>query len=491
MCIIKRNIIVTYFKIVLFCPDAEQKDREKGKEMRNWKKWLAAVLTAAVAGTAGFAVPAGAQSQRYQRWDTVAEEERIPAAYAKDKEEKGKIDPKAWKKINGVCYNGSGKKIPGAITRGIDISEWQGRPNWKKIKKSDVDFAFVRISYGTVHMDKSYDYNMLQAEEAGIPVGTYVYSLATTTDQALEEAKLAINKMDGYKVSYPVVFDLEDSKMGALTRRQVSNIANTFCEEIKRAGYYPMVYTNTNWYDNEVDWETMGDYDVWLARYGDKIPAPSHEEYDYTIWQCTDGDGGGTLNPTKGLIDGIDDNVDLNFGFVDYTKIITPRKYTASGYKPSSHPAIDIDGNEWGSVNGWKKENGKTYYYVNNKKVTGVKKIDGKYYRFNTRTGAMYTNRRIVDTKGNICYYGADGARYTDGFHKVKSNGKTKTYYFSKSGIAKKGWATIDGKKYYFYKGTSANSGTRAENITLTSSKNVVSVFDKNGVCIKQYKKKS
>ena len=103
----------------------------------------------------------------------------------------------------------------------------------------------------------------------------------------------------------------------------------------------------------------------------------------------------------------------------------------------------------------------------------------------------MYTNRRIVDTKGNICYYGADGARYTDGFHKVKSNGKTKTYYFSKSGIAKKGWATIDGKKYYFYKGTSANSGTRAENITLTSSKNVVSVFDKNGVCIKQYKKKS
>ena len=58
-------------------------------------------------------------------------------------------------------------------------------------------------------MDKSYDYNMLQAEEAGVPVGTYVYSLATTTDQALEEAKLPFEKMDGYKVSYPVVFDLE------------------------------------------------------------------------------------------------------------------------------------------------------------------------------------------------------------------------------------------------------------------------------------------
>ena len=81
-----------------------------------------------------------------------------------------------------------------------------------------------------------------------------------------------------------------------------------------------------------------------------------HEDYDYTIWQCTDGYGGGLLNPTKGLIDGIDDNVDINFGFVDYTKIIKPRKYTASGYKPSSHPSIDIDGNKWGSINGWRKK---------------------------------------------------------------------------------------------------------------------------------------
>ncbi|MDQ9823044.1 GH25 family lysozyme, partial [Acinetobacter sp. 163] len=87
-------------------------------------------------------------------------------------------------------------------------------------------------------------------------------SLATTTDQALEEAKLAIEKMDGYKVSYPVVFDLEDSRMEGLTRKQVSNLAKTFCEEVKKAGYYPMVYCNTNWYDNEVDWEILGEYDV-------------------------------------------------------------------------------------------------------------------------------------------------------------------------------------------------------------------------------------
>ena len=62
-------------------------------------------------------------------------------------------DPKAWQKINGVCYNGSGQKIPGAITRGIDVSSWQGVINWKKVKNSDVDFAFIRIAHGVDQID--------------------------------------------------------------------------------------------------------------------------------------------------------------------------------------------------------------------------------------------------------------------------------------------------------------------------------------------------
>ena len=46
-----------------------------------------------------------------------------------------------------------------------------------------------------------------------MPVGTYIYSLATTTQQAMKEAQLAIKKMNGYKVSYPVVYDIEYEKM--------------------------------------------------------------------------------------------------------------------------------------------------------------------------------------------------------------------------------------------------------------------------------------
>lgn len=351
--------------------------------MKKWKKWLAAGLTAAAISVGSLGMTVAVEAAGYERWDTVAEEERVQAGYTEskdkdddkddDKDEPEKIHPYAWKQINGVCYNGSGKPIPGAITWGMDVSEWQGKINWYKVKECGIDFAFVRIAYGRNYMDKTYDYNMEQAEEAGVPVGTYVYSLATTPGEALKEAKMAIEKMKGYKVSYPVVYDLEYSKMGELTKKQVSKLAETFCEEVKKAGYYPMVYCNTNWYDYEVDWTALPDYDVWIARYGDKIQAPSKSDYSYTIWQSTDGDGGGVLNPTKGLIAGVpaNCNVDVDFGYVDYTKKIVPRRNPVSGYVPS--PDIEEDKEEKplediGKKGTWKEVSGKKYFYVNGKK---------------------------------------------------------------------------------------------------------------------------
>lgn len=133
----------------------------------------------------------------YDRAMTVAGDEYAVSAFsssAETKEAKNNIVEKAWKKINGICYNGSGEKIPGAITRGIDVSEWQDIINWKKVKSAGIDFAFVRIAYGLNYMDKTFDYNMKQAELAGVPVGTYIYSTALSEATALKEAQLAIKK---------------------------------------------------------------------------------------------------------------------------------------------------------------------------------------------------------------------------------------------------------------------------------------------------------
>ena len=490
---------------------AKKYEQEKRMNRKITKKFMTCLMAATIT-VGSYASPVMANPPSDRR-DTVAEEEMVPAAggAAADKG-RSKVNAKAWKKINGVCYNGSGKVIPGAITRGIDVSEWQGNIDWTKVKKSDIDFAFVRISYGLNHYDYIYESNMIKAEQAGVPVGTYVYSTALSAETALKEAQYAIEKMQGYKVSYPVVFDLEYAKASNLSPKKVSQMALAFCNEVRKAGYYPMVYCNTNWYDNYIDWSLLSGIDVWIARYGDTIQAPDKDRYNYTIWQCTDGNTESGLNSTSGLVAGIPagNDVDVNFGYVDYTKKVTPRKEQASDYVPSKKPVvsngqdkiesglyeedekyyfIDEDGDRVSDK--WETINGKTYYFgTDGYALKGMKKVDGKYYWFNKKYCYMYENRRVTRANGDIYYFGSDGVRYESGMTQVNENGKVHTYYFQKNGKAYKGWLTLEGKKYYFFKGSSAVSGTRAENITLTSSRKVVSVFNSAGVCMKQYKKK-
>ena len=414
------------------------------------KKFMPCLMAATIT-VGSYASPVMA-NPHYDRRDTVAEEEMVPAAgvAAADKG-RSKVNAKAWKKINGVCYNGSGKVIPGAITRGIDVSEWQGNIDWTKVKKSDIDFAFVRISYGLNHYDYIYESNMIKAEQAGVPVGTYVYSTALSAETALKEAQYAIEKMQGYKVSYPVVFDLEYAKASNLSPKKVSQMALAFCNEVRKAGYYPMVYCNTNWYDNYIDWSLLSGIDVWIARYGDTIQAPDKDRYNYTIWQCTDGNTESGLNSTSGLVAGIPagNDVDVNFGYVDYTKKVTPRKEQASDYVPSKKPVvsngqdkiesglyeedekyyfIDEDGDRVSDK--WETINGKTYYFgTDGYALKGMKKVDGKYYWFNKKYCYMYENRRVTRANGDIYYFGSDGVRYESGMTQVNENGKVHTYY--------------------------------------------------------------
>ena len=508
VCIIVNSIVIKW----TFIRRQDRSRKMKRDFFKIRKRIMVGCLTAAIAVvqpvSSVFANP------HYDRRDTVAEEEFIYSARTSGTESsRKKVNPKAWKKINGVCYNGSGEIIPGAITRGMDVSEWQGNIDWKQVKKSDIDFAFVRISYGLTHEDYTYDENMTNAELAGVPTGTYVYSTALSTTTALKEAQLAISKMQGHKVSYPVVYDLEYAKASKLSAKKVSEMALTFCNEVRRAGYYPMVYCNTNWYDNYIDWSLLSGVDVWIARYGDTIQAPDKERYNYTIWQSTDGNRESGLNSTSGLVAGIPagNDVDMDFGYVDYTKKITPRWKSLDSYVPAMKPDTGSnDGSQ--EQTGLHQENGK-YYYVNENgervsdqwvtvngktyyissdgyALMGMKKVDGKCYWFHTKSGYMFKNRRVTRSTGDIYYFGSNGVRYENGMYKVREKSGEHTYYFQKNGKAYKGWLTLNGKKYYFYKGSSALSGTRAENITLTSSNRIVSVFDGNGVCTRQYKKR-
>ena len=212
--------------------------------MGKWKKWLSAGLFTALLGTAIIAGPtadvsANAGNKPYNIENVSPE----CASGTKCRRFLFQDKLKGMAQIDGVCYNGSGRSRRSHYQR-HGCLRMAGKDQLEG-SQEDLDFAFVRISYGTRHLDDYYDYNMTEAEAADVPVGTYVYSLAKTNKEALAEAQLAIRQMQGHKVSYPVAFDLEDeATLGTLTRKEISQIALTFCDEIRKAGYTPILYMN-------------------------------------------------------------------------------------------------------------------------------------------------------------------------------------------------------------------------------------------------------
>ena len=345
---------------------------------------------------------------------------------------------RAWQKIGTRCYNGLGNLIPGAITRGLDLSEYDGRIDWPKLAGSNVDFVFLRAFHGS-HIDTRFYYNIAGAVDAGIPVGVYVYSCAATYTDALEEAQNVIRMVDGYRISYPIVFDLEDDLHQEMPAEKLSKLFLTFAHEIERAGYTPMLYCNRYFYGYLLDTSLLEPYDLWLAAFLDDSAGPDRSLYPYTIWQATSGTNVEGHVSTADLIKGLEpgSETDIDFGYVDYRKRITPRSHAREDYSRASAPEFVEEG--------WIRTAEGRSYYRDGKKLTGWKKIDGIFYNFSP-DGILRTNRLIRNASGAYRYADENGAMAKNRFVTVNEH----TYYVGKNGLTVKGLVTLEGSRYFF-----------------------------------------
>ena len=198
---------------------------------------------------------------------------------------------------------------------GIDVSVHQGEIDWKKVARDGVDFAMIRVggrgygSEGNMYDDVNFEQNIEGALEAGLDVGIYYFSQAITVAEAREEAEYVLEHIDGYDITYPVVFDWEriggsEARTYGLETDLLCKIANTFCSMIEEAGYTPMIYFNSYCGYVKYDLSKINAYDFWFARYND---APGFY-YDFDMWQYSD----------TGSVSGIKGNVDLNICFKNY-----------------------------------------------------------------------------------------------------------------------------------------------------------------------------
>jgi GH25 family lysozyme M1 (1,4-beta-N-acetylmuramidase) len=194
---------------------------------------------------------------------------------------------------------------------GIDVSHHQKEIDWERVAADGIDFAMIRVGYrgselGTLQEDTFFRDNIAGASTAGISVGAYFFSQATSEAEAVQEADYVVHALSGAAVTMPVVFDIEDvegdaSRTETLTPERVTSFARAFCDRISEAGYTPMIYANTRWFVSRMNLEDLSGYGKWLAQYFEYPAYP----YEFAIWQYTN----------TGRVDGVKGDVDMNLAF--------------------------------------------------------------------------------------------------------------------------------------------------------------------------------
>ncbi len=205
--------------------------------------------------------------------------------------------------------------------KGIDVSYVQGNIDWTEVKKHGVNFAMIRASRGYISSEKPeaedayFSRNIEGAVNNGINVGVYHYLYASTVSQAKKEAEFFIKTIDKYKgkITYPVVLDVEEDYQAKLGKKALTEIVRAFLDEIKAAGYYPMLFSYKFWLTDHLDMSKLSEYDVWLGQWNAE---PTYSG-NFGIWQYSD----------MGIIGGIKGYVDLDISYKDYAKIIREGNY--------------------------------------------------------------------------------------------------------------------------------------------------------------------
>lgn len=193
---------------------------------------------------------------------------------------------------------------------GIDVSKWQKEIDWDKVKNEGVDFAIIRCGYrgsvtGSLVEDPYFEQNIKGARAAGIKVGVYFFTQAVNEVEAVEEASMVISLVRDYELQYPVFIDTEgaggNGRADSLNVEERTAVCEAFCTTVKNAGLEAGVYASRNWYNNKLTANTLESYAIWLAEYRS---VPLYQGY-YQMWQYT----------SKGKINGINGNVDLNVSY--------------------------------------------------------------------------------------------------------------------------------------------------------------------------------
>lgn len=219
------------------------------------------------------------------------------------------------------------------MMRGIDVSDCQGAIDWKKVKEAGVQFAILRTTRRSANPDKYLPTNIKACMDNHIPVDFYKYSYALSTSEAEKEALRVIEVLKGYGVApakdVVIWMDVEDKVQFALSKNALTDIVKAWKERVLSCGYSFGLYMGKYAYEHgELDVNAFDDH-LWIARYykGDTIIPVSEWPNEAYKPVAKAGSLWGWQDTSKGRVNGINGNVDLDVAYYDIKHLIVEPEY--------------------------------------------------------------------------------------------------------------------------------------------------------------------
>lgn len=208
--------------------------------------------------------------------------------------------------------------------RYIDVSRYQGAIDWAQVAAAGYKGAMLKtVSTNRklskradgLYIDPTFEDNYRNAKAAGLDVGVYYYTYATSEAMADAELSLLRQAVHGKELTLPVAVDVEDNKLKPMSTIDLTNLTAYALEQVEKMGFYAQLYTYTG-YKYELDMARLSSrWDVWLADYTGKTPKV---DFKYNAHQHT----------SEGRVPGISGNVDLNVTTLNYPRIIRKKGLT-------------------------------------------------------------------------------------------------------------------------------------------------------------------
>jgi len=188
---------------------------------------------------------------------------------------------------------------------GIDVSKYQGDIDWATVRRSGVEFVWIKATEGANHVDSKFQQNWAGAKQAGIARGAYHF--VWWCRHPHEEIAWFKANVPNDPDALPPVLDVEatpDSKSckRTLHREEVLADMRIMLQDIERAyGKRPVIYVTVDFYQHVMHPNEFSDYPVWV-RSVKHSPPVTYPGRRWAFWQYQ----------SDGLVPGIRGKVDRN-----------------------------------------------------------------------------------------------------------------------------------------------------------------------------------